>query len=264
MERSSWRRLASPLLCQRPGAAAACRWPRRRHCRSEERRVQVDSGARIHADGCVRVRRRRRSGSWQSTRPLGARPALGRGRLHSSGAGVAEPDHDASYVANAIARREAAGGQKRSCGPRQPDARDWATARASPGRGSGHARMPALWESSSPDARPSARRRPRVGAGASVHAKARARSTPLHSFHSGGPGQSSQPRLAETAQRYAGGESGSGGRRAGSSAVRHQRPSAWRPVSVSAPSAVIQSRARNSLTRSAASDGGAPSPVPTS
>src|ERR1019366_10037997 len=87
---------------------------------------------------------------------------------------------------------------------------------------------------------------------------------PLHSFHSGGPGQSSQPRLVETAQRYAGGESGSGGSRAGSSAVRHQRPSAWRPVSVSVPSAVIQSRARNSLTRSAASDGGAPSPVPTS
>jgi hypothetical protein len=28
---------------------------------------------------------------------------------------------------------------------------------------------------------------------------------PLHSFHSGGPGQSSQPRLVETAQRYAGG-----------------------------------------------------------
>ena len=190
--------------------------------------------------------------------------ALGLGRIRSCAAAHIGLDPDECFVANAIARREAAGGQKRSCGPRQPDARDCATARASAGRGSGRARMPALWESSSPDARPSARRRPRVGAGASVHAKARARSTPLHSLHSGGPGQSSQPRLAETAQRYADGESGSGGSRAGSSAVRHQRPSAWRPVSVSAPSAVIQSRARNSLTRSAASDGGAPSPVPTS
>jgi len=40
---------------------------------------------------------------------------------------------------------------------------------------------------------------------ACFHAKARARSTPLHSLHSGGPGQSSQPRLVETAQRYADG-----------------------------------------------------------
>ena len=36
------------------------------------------------------------------------------------------PDRGARFVANAIARREAAGEWKRSCGPRQPDGRDWA------------------------------------------------------------------------------------------------------------------------------------------
>jgi hypothetical protein len=108
--------------------------------------------------------------------PALTRPDLG--RLHSSATGVAEPDPDASYVANAIVRRAPAGrgkaivrtaaaarsrlgesdrapqrrsgwilasalsprqssaarrrdGKKRSCGPRQRDARDWAIAQAS-------------------------------------------------------------------------------------------------------------------------------------
>jgi hypothetical protein len=44
--------------------------------------------------------------------------------------GAIGPDLDDRVVANAIAGRDAAGGQKRSCGPRQPDARDWANAGA--------------------------------------------------------------------------------------------------------------------------------------
>jgi hypothetical protein len=61
---------------------------------------------------------------------------------------------------------------------------------------------------------------------------------------------------------YAGGAAdagGAGGAGGGSSTVRHHRPNAWRPTSVSVPSAVIQSRARSSLTTS---DGAGPTPVP--
>jgi hypothetical protein len=61
--RSRWLASAARFWCRRR-AALRSRVPQWRQCRSEERRVQVDSGARIHADGCVRVRRRRRSGSW--------------------------------------------------------------------------------------------------------------------------------------------------------------------------------------------------------
>jgi hypothetical protein len=42
----------------------------------------------------------------------------------------ATSDRYERLVANAIAGRDAAGRQKRSCGPRQPDARDWAKAQA--------------------------------------------------------------------------------------------------------------------------------------
>ncbi len=62
----------------------------------------------------------------RSRRAAGRRSASACGRLHSSSTDVAEPDPDASYVANAIARREAPGGSKRSRGERQPDSRDHA------------------------------------------------------------------------------------------------------------------------------------------
>ena len=55
-------------------------------------------------------------------------PALAPGRLRSSAAARIRHGVGDRLVANAIVRREAAGRRKRSCGPSQPDARDWAIA----------------------------------------------------------------------------------------------------------------------------------------
>ena len=58
------------------------------------------------------------------------RPCARHGQSRSSRTVPGTRTNAIALVANAIARREAAGGRKRSCGPRQPDARDWAIAQA--------------------------------------------------------------------------------------------------------------------------------------
>src|ERR1039458_10729080 len=54
--------------------------------------------------------------------------ALAAGRMRSSVAVPIPSESGARFVAKAVTWREAAGGRKRSCGPRPPGARDWAKA----------------------------------------------------------------------------------------------------------------------------------------
>jgi hypothetical protein len=93
----------------------------------------VDLNVRIHADGCVRVRRRRRSGSWQSTprSPRRWRSLVGEcnrapsGRSHQSVTIAVSPSDRAtrgSGRAKAIVRTAAAG--RSDLGRKQSRARD--------------------------------------------------------------------------------------------------------------------------------------------
>src|ERR1035437_10345200 len=64
--------------------------------------------------------------SVELARERGHDPATALGRFRKCVEVCSGPDPHDRVVANAIARRKVAGGRKRSCGPRQPDARDWA------------------------------------------------------------------------------------------------------------------------------------------
>jgi hypothetical protein len=94
----------------------------------------------------------------------------------------------------------------------------------------------------------------------------RSRGWSLPCFSSGGAsyqrGLGEPPDSGRRCRGYAGGAPVIGGGGPGASTVAHHRPNAWRPTNVRVPSAMIQSRARNSPTTSDGV-GCAPTPVPT-